>query len=149
MTYYRHEQKAWWLVFVLLGLMVPVVVAYGQLGSPKFPLWILVLAVGFDVVLALMFWKLSIEVTQQQIIVRFGIGWIRKTIALADIKSCELSQHKWYWGWGIRYTGDGWMWNISGLQGVALHLKQGDVFRLGTDEPQKLQQAIQNQLENR
>lgn len=149
MTYYRHEQKAWWLILVLLLLLAPVFLVYSQHGGTgRFPLWIFLLIVSVDVFLALMFWKLTIEVSEQHIRVFFGIGWIRKTIPLSEVISCEPSQHKWYWGWGIRYTGDGWMWNIQGLNGVVLHLKQGDVFRLGSDEPQRLQEAIVSRLEN-
>ena len=43
---------------------------------------------------------------------------------------------------GIRLTRHGWMWNISGLDAVELEYKDGKKFRIGTNQPQKLCQAI-------
>ncbi len=47
----------------------------------------------------------------------------------------------WYYGWGIR----GWLWpkmwiyNVSGFDAVEIKLKNGKMYRIGTDEPKKLE----------
>jgi hypothetical protein len=39
--------------------------------------------------------------------------------------------------------GQGWLWNVSGIDAVELTMKNGDRFRIGTDEPEKLVTAIE------
>ncbi len=51
-------------------------------------------------------------------------------------------RNPWYYGWGIRLTPTGWMYNISGLDAVQLQLASGKRFRIGTDEPVQLKSAI-------
>ena len=55
----------------------------------------------------------------------------------------------WYYGWGIRYTPHGWLFNVSGLDAVELELKNGRTWRVGTDEPVELLAAIQAAAEGR
>jgi len=35
-----------------------------------------------------------------------------------------------------------WIYNISGFDAVEIKMKNGKTYRIGTDEPQKLEQAI-------
>jgi hypothetical protein len=51
-----------------------------------------------------------------------------------------------YYGWGIRPAPHGWMFNVSGLGGVELIFKNNERFRIGSDEPRRLAEAIQNQM---
>jgi hypothetical protein len=48
----------------------------------------------------------------------------------------------WYYGWGIRLTPYGWLWNVSGTGGVELRFEDGGRFRVGSDEPDRLADAI-------
>ena len=45
-------------------------------------------------------------------------------------------------GWGIRKVVGGWMFNVAGLDAVELGLSKGGLFRIGTDEPDQLLEAI-------
>lgn len=45
---------------------------------------------------------------------RFGLTPFRKRIPLSDISSCQQVRNRWYYGWGIRYIGIGWLYNVSG-----------------------------------
>jgi hypothetical protein len=47
----------------------------------------------------------------------------------------------WY-GWSIRLTPHGWLYSVSGLAAVELTLQDGKRLRIGTDEPERLCQAI-------
>jgi hypothetical protein len=53
-----------------------------------------------------------------------------------------------FYGWGIRWIPGGWLWNVSGLDGVELVLVNNRRFRVGTDEPEQLAAAIQGALRN-
>ena len=50
----------------------------------------------------------------------------------------EQGRNSWWYGWGIRLTPHGWMWNISGLDAVELTYRNGKKFRIGTDELEML-----------
>jgi hypothetical protein len=55
-------------------------------------------------------------------------------------------RNPWYYGWGIRITPDGLLYNVSGTRAVEITLTDGSKLRLGTDEPEALCQAIRSWL---
>jgi hypothetical protein len=55
-------------------------------------------------------------------------------------------RNKWWYGWGIRLTPHGWLFNVGGLDAVELELASGRKFRIGTDEPQGLLNAIRTAM---
>jgi len=59
----------------------------------------------------------------------------------------KLGLASWLVGWGIRWTGSGWLFNVSGLDAVELSLKSGRRFRIGTDDPRGLHTFIIQHLE--
>jgi 4-amino-4-deoxy-L-arabinose transferase-like glycosyltransferase len=135
--HYSHTQSGGPIVYVLGGFVVLELVTAGALRLPA----LLLLAVVLAVVLAL-FWSLTVEVDEREIRLRFGIGLIRRHIDRARVVRAHPVRNKWYYGWGIRYTPHGWLWNIGGLAAVELSYTDGTKFRIGTDEPEKLAAAI-------
>lgn len=93
--------------------------------------------------------SLTTVVSEDDVQVWFGIGLIRRRIALNRITSAEAVRNHWIYGWGIRWIPNGWLWNVSGLDGVELALVNGRRFRIGTDEPERLAAAIQGALRTR
>jgi len=84
------------------------------------------------------FRSLTIEVADGVLRWRFGPGWIRKRVSLADVSGAEVVRTNVFEGWGIHYSRFGWLYNISGFDAVAVTLKSGCRFCLGTDEPDRL-----------
>ena len=75
--------------------------------------------------------------------VSFGpIGLIRERFALADITAARTVRNSPAYGWGMRYIPHGRLWNVWGLDAVELQLKNGTRFRIGTDQPKELLQAL-------
>ena len=74
----------------------------------------------------------------------FGIGVIRKRVRLAEIVGCEPIRIRWWYGWGIHLTPYGWLYNVSGFDAVAITLRDGRKFALGTDDPHGLTQSRRN-----
>lgn len=95
---------------------------------------------------AILFDSLTVSVSNNFIEVRFGIGIIRKQFAIAKIQSATIVRNKWYYGWGIRLTPRGWLYNVAGLDAVEIRLNNGKQYRIGTDEPQELHKAINSVL---
>ena len=77
---------------------------------------------------------------------QFGIGIIRKVFDLAGIIDVQTVVNKWYYGWGIRLTPHGWLFNVSGLQAVEITSKSGKKYRIGTDQPEKLAAVVRNNI---
>ena len=51
-------------------------------------------------------------------------------------------RNEWYYGWGVRLTPYGWMFNVSGLDAVELTFESGKRFRIGTDRPGEVIDAM-------
>ncbi len=74
------------------------------------------------------------------------MGLICKKIPLAEIAACEPIRIRWWYGWGIHLTLYGWLYNVSGFDAVAIKLRDGRKFALGTDDPDGLATAIRSSL---
>ena len=144
MAAYSHQQHSTILPLIVVLVMVTTAIII-LLTMPQIEWWliaILVLACTIGYVAARQFSSLNTEVDGQNLRWWFGKGFWRKTVPLADIASAEPVTNKWWWGWGIRYYGKGWLYNVSGLDAVEIILKSGKHIRIGTDDPQGLAKAL-------
>jgi hypothetical protein len=138
---YRHRQKALWVpltsaLFVLIA--IGLFVAEGQ-----HPLTLAVALPGF-----IIFWLfdgLHVEVNSSQVILKFGHGPIRKVIERKHIAGANPVRNNALYGWGIRLTPHGMLWNIYGLDAVELTYLNGKRFRIGSDDAKQLLTAVLKQ----
>ena len=134
LNHYEHSQTGGLLLIVggIVGLFFLARVSPFAFGT----LFIALLGFG----------ALTVSVDHSRIEVRFGIshfgGWFRKRISLDTVKDCRTVRNNWLHGFGIRYIGNGWLYNVAGLDAVALHLTNGRRLRIGTDQPNALAAAI-------
>ena len=94
------------------------------------------------------FSSLTSSVTDKYVKIWFGPGIINKTFYLKDIESTHVTKTPWYYGWGIRGIKGGLLFNVSGFYSVELQMKNVKIYRIGTDEPEKLKEAIDHALSN-
>ena len=109
------------------------------------------IAIGVMLIIAValvLFSSLTVIIWEEELEVRFGPGLIRKRFKLDDIESCKVVKNHWYYGWGIRLTPNGVLYNVSGLYAVEIKLRTGKQYRIGTNAPKELEEAIQNSLSN-
>jgi hypothetical protein len=85
-----------------------------------------------------LFSKLTVVVDGRFVTAFFGWDLIRRRIRLEDIEGCSRVRNSFWQGYGIKFVKGGLMFNVAGLDAVELKLKKGGVFRVGTDEPDKL-----------
>ncbi len=151
MQNYKHTQfgKA---IAVLLVILVVYEIALmfflrqaGNVDTQTYSGIITSTNIVFLTLLAL-FFRLTVEVDDQTLKIFFGIGLVRKTWRLSEIKSVQVVRNKWWDGWGIHFTTRGWIYNIDGLMSVEVEMKNGKKFRVGTDEPEKLTEEIKTRL---
>lgn len=138
---YKHTQVAR-VVLVSLGIGVLVVAYLGVLFSD----WVGLLVAGMLVLFLALFGSLTVSVGSSSVGIRFGVGFIRRGFRLEEVESCEAVRNPWWYGWGIKKIPKGWLFNVSGLDAVELTMRNGTVYRIGTDEPEKLSGAIQMRL---
>jgi hypothetical protein len=143
-TRYEHTQ----IGHVIIWSLVPAVllVASGALlGSSSHREIPLVVSIILLVTLVL-FYKLRITIEAQTLCASFGVGIIRKRVPLAEIAACEPIRIRWWYGWGIHLTPYGWLYNVSGFDTVAITLRDGRKFALGTDDSHRLEHAIRSAM---
>jgi hypothetical protein len=138
MTEYKHTQvgysllNSYTIVFLIAGII--------NLATGFAPLAVLALVIVLLTIST--FAALTVTVNEQAISLRFGVGIIRKKYLIADITAYKEVKNPWYYLLGIRYTPQGWLYAVSGYSAVELALKNGKRVRIGTDEPEKLIQAL-------
>jgi hypothetical protein len=93
---------------------------------------------------AIVFSRLTIKIDGEILEACFTMRFICKKVPLTDIAECEPIRIRWWYGWGIHLTPYGWLYNVSGLDAVAITLRDGRKFALGTDDPQGLVAAIRH-----
>ena len=90
------------------------------------------------------FSSLNVMVDENHLQIKFGYGIYKKRFILKEIISARVVKNHWYYGWGIRT----WFWpymsiyNVSGFDAVEIRMKNNKIYRIGTDEPKKLEQTI-------
>jgi len=107
--------------------------------------WVQVVLLCACVLLLFMTWlfgSLTVEVDEEELRHWFGPGFWKKSYQLLHIESAKVVRNSWFWGWGIRLTPHGWLYNVSGFDAVQIQLRSGRTFRIGTDDPQGLFEAI-------
>lgn len=131
MTTYLHTQR---------GTVIRVAMALITLGliAGAFTVRPLLIGVPVCLVITWLFHSLTIEIADGELRWRFGPGLFRKRVRLEEILSAEPVRTNVLEGWGIHLSRYGWLYNVSGFEAVAIRLKNGKRFALGSDEPSVL-----------
>lgn len=137
---YKHTQIGHLIIFVLIAVGA----LYGYLFyTIEFEREILIVMIAILALIASSI-SLTVEVNQKYLRLKFGYGIFRKKFALKDIASAKAVRNHWYYGWGIRV----WFWprmiifNVSGFDAIEIKTTKGKTYRIGTDEPARLEDAI-------
>jgi hypothetical protein len=136
-TRYEHTQIGHVIIWSLLAIIL---IANGLTGALAH--WPAVVVSLILLVCLVLFYKLRITIQDETLCVSFGPGIIRKRIRLAEIVGCESIRIRWWYGWGIHLTPRGWLYNVSGFDAVAITLRNGQKFAVGTDDPDGLVDAM-------
>ena len=140
---YKHTQIGY---LIIIALIIPLLILFFVMTAAEF---IKILPITFSILLIALalFHSLTVEIDKTRLVAKFGFGVINKKFILKDIESCHAVKNPWYYGWGIRMTPHGWLYNISGLSAVEIRMKNGKKYRIGTDEPKNLEYAITQTIE--
>ena len=134
---YRHTQ-----VGVLPIIMWVAMTAFCVALALREHLVILWITAAILSVVGLGMSSLTTSVTPEQLRLAFGPQLYRRRIPIAEIASAEPARSFPLEGWGIRFTGEGMLYNITGNEAVRVHLRSGRKLRIGTDDVAGLIAAI-------
>lgn len=142
MTYERRQVGMW--LFLVVGVIatIPTTVA----AIEHRPEIVVLCWLGVTALMTTFGW-LTVRVSDEGVNLRFGIGLVRRCIPYERIRAVSEVRNRWWYGWGIRLTPHGWLWNIAGLDAVELELASGKRFRIGSADPRGLRKAISAHLD--
>ncbi len=140
---YENTQVAV-VILVAVGLVFLALLPVALSEANSYPVWIVVGILG---VVAFLFHSLTVRVQDAKLEIRFGTGLIGRTIPLQRIRDVRAVTNPWWYGYGIRYTPSGWLYNVSGRGAVKVALDGGSSILVGTNEPDRLVAAIRRGLE--
>lgn len=135
---YKHTQFGYLIATLLIIGIILILFLMKFYGFD----WIAFIVLIILVICLFLFSTLTISINNDILKISFGIGLIRKEFLLKDIESCRIVKNPWYYGWGIRLTPYGWLYNVSGFYAVEIKLKTGERYRIGTDAPYELEKVI-------
>lgn len=144
---FRQSQTSLVLLAIFCGTPLAIVAAH-QFKFPGQALpWQLMGVTALFVLIMLCLTRLTVTLYRDELVWQFGwLGWPRFRAPLADIQRAEACRSSWREGWGIRYSADGMLYNISGLDAVRITRRDGRRFRIGTNDAEGLVRALNARL---
>ncbi|TFG76194.1 MAG: hypothetical protein E4H26_04900 [Flavobacteriales bacterium] len=111
-------------------------------NHPMSNIGLIVFAFGM-LAFCIFFWSMTLitEIDSKAISVRF-VPLFKKQFKWEDIERAEIIKYR-FVGYGIRLSFKyGTVYNIKGNQGLALHLKDGGKYLIGTQKPEELKKSL-------
>ncbi len=141
---YQHTQKGWliWMALFFVSILFAGVLVFIAFDVIVFLFMLCI------IILLLSFATVQVTITQDFLHLKFGYGIFKKRFSLKDIVLVKKVKNKWYYGWGIRFwfAPRMWIYNISGFDAIEIILKNKKRYRIGSDEPKRLQEALQKEI---
>lgn len=97
----------------------------------------------------LSFLTLNVNIDDDALNIKFWYWLYTNSFLLKEIESVKVVKNPWYIWWWIRF----WFWpkkiivyNVSWFDAVEIVLKDGKIYRIGTDEPIQLEKVINENI---
>lgn len=132
---YKQTELNYSLIIILLVISAFIIFS-PELAGLK------IIILSINLLVALLFFSLTIVIDEQKLRWYFGFGIISKDVELSQIAETSAYKTKWYQGIGIRMLNDGWLYNASVGQAVKITLADGKNIYLGCKDAGALQQAL-------
>ncbi|WP_373653528.1 hypothetical protein [Schlesneria sp. DSM 10557] len=144
---YSHQQRAP-LCILLYGSACLLFILGLVLRHDPVISWTFPLTGAFVLLLAGSFHYLRVEDEGDELLIRFGpIPLFQTRLKYADIESAEVGRTLVLDGWGIHLSPrGGWVWNLWGRDCVVFRKSDGEVLRVGTDQPHELATFVNSRL---
>ncbi len=153
MTTYKHTQIGYLMLVITLAVLA--LFAWLQITARAEPPSVdsgtnlLVTAVMALILFILAsFTTLAVSIDENCLRIKFGWGIFVKMFPLDQIASARSVKNRWYYGWGVKVWLWPYMWiyNVSGFDAVEIVMRNGKIYRIGTDAPGELEAAIRQAI---
>ena len=148
-TNYKHTQISYLMLVVTLAVFALFAWMYITAAAepesvdsgPNFAITFIMALILLILASTVLF---QVIIDEKYLRIKFSFGLYQKKLLLNDIISAKTIKNNWYDGWGIRK----WLWpkmliyNVAGFDAVEITFKNGKTYRIGTNEPEKLEQTI-------
>ncbi len=162
--YFYEEQRFRqpWLMILIAGLaglswyaFITQIIykkAFGSHPAPDAIVWMLWAIFGLLFPLVFLSLRMTTELTSDGLRIRF-VPFYRRIIPLGEIQSIEVREYsaiREYGGWGVRFSAKhGTAYNVSGNRGIQLVLISGKRVLIGSQDPERLANALRNLVPGR
>ncbi len=153
MTTYKHTQIGYLMLLVTLAILVIFAWVYitgsaepGSVGSgPNFAVTAIMALILF--ILA-SFTTLTASIDENYLRIKFCYGIFSRIFPLNQIASVQSVKNHWYYGWGVKvwFWPYMWIYNVSGFDAIEIIMRNGKIYRIGTDAPSELEAAIKQAI---
>lgn len=147
MNSYKHTQIGYLMLVVTFFTILLFIWVKSVVPTEENSIFLTIFMV-FIIILLLSFSTLETKVSEKEVGIKFGYGVLSKKFLIDNIASAKAVKNHWYYGWGIRVWFSPFMriYNISGFDAVEIIMKNGKIYRIGTDAPQELEAEINKYL---
>lgn len=153
MTSYKHTQIGY--LMLVITLIVLAFFSWAYITSSAEPVSfdsgpnLLITSIMILILFILVsFATLTVSIDENNVKIKFGYGIFIKNFPINQIASAKSVKNHWYYGWGIKvwFWPYMWIYNISGFDAVEITMKNGKIYRIGTDTPSELEIAIKKNI---
>ena len=153
MTTYKHTQIGYLMLVVTLAVLV--FFTWAQItaraeppsvnSGTNFAITSIMALILFVLV---SFTTLTTSTDKNFLRIKFGYGIFARKFALNQIASVKSVKNHWYYGWGVKvwFWPYMWIYNVSGFDAVEIIMRNGKIYRVGTDTPRELEVAIKQAM---
>jgi hypothetical protein len=148
MIKYKKFQFGWVVVVAFIIIIVWMTFAYiHQWGNNPIDKYGYILFLTIFGGILLVFYGMTIIVTDKHLKIKFGIGLYTKKVDLATISSVSVVKNPIYYGYGIRMLANGLLYNVSGKHALEIKFKKKkQVIQIGTNDWDNLKDTIEKSL---
>lgn len=140
---YSHTQRApTWFRLGILAYVAFIATTVAVVDRNRIATVATAAGMALIAIILTIFTRLTVSVVDGAVIAEFGWGWPRKRVDLGTARLATEVRNRWWYGWGIRLTPVGWLWNVWGLDAVEIQLDSGKAIRIGTDDTPGLLRAV-------
>ena len=144
---YESTQTGWFFIILMVAIVAIITFSYYlQLGNNPLPENVFRLLLFVFILILINFYKLKIRVDDTGINILYGIGLIHIKIQPDSIESVQTVKTPWLYGFGIRFTFNGMLYNIQGRDAVRIYYFQDGKSKkatIGSEEPDQLKAFLE------
>jgi hypothetical protein len=140
--YYHHRQTNRNTLPIFISIAAVVTAGWILFMPAKVPLAALAGPLALTAAVVAVVSTFTIDVTDRELVLAFGLGLFRRRVLLSDIVRVERTTVPWWYGVGIKISPSYVTYVVATGPAVAITLSRGMALRIGTDDPDALVRAL-------